>query len=115
MFQITCYVDDKNLGEVFKRLAGIGRNVTHIYMPNLDPKPNGQVRATARETQELLAKEITKRGWKEFKGPDVKDVLGKLGMPTSSYSYFIQQLVKAGFVKKGKMDGNIKSYVVVSK
>jgi hypothetical protein len=115
MFQIVFYCDDKNLGEAFKRLAGIARNVQHIYMPNLEAKANGQVRASASETQELIAKEITKRGWKEFKGPDLKDVLSKLGMPTSSYSYFAQQLVKAGFLKKGKLVGNVMNYTIVGK
>lgn len=113
MFQITFFVDDKNLGEAFKRLAGIARNLQHAYVPNLEPKRNGVIKHQG-DRYELLAKEIRKRGKESITGPEFREVADKLGMTTTSYSHYLQRLVEKGFLKKGKMDGNKLNYIVVA-
>ena len=115
MFRIEFYVDDKNLGEAFKRLAGIARNVQHVYIPNLESKANGRVHIKAKDTLEALAKEIHKRSLKEVTGPQMKEIVAKLGMNPTSYSHYVQGLVAAGFLKKGKIEGNAMNYIVTGK
>ena len=116
MFQITFFVDDKNLGEAFKRLAGIGRNVTHVYMPNLEGRPNGKLRVSSEDSMEMLTKEFHRRHLTEVNATVMKEVVGKLGFSPTSYSHFLQQLVKAGVLKKGaKKAGVPLAYIVTGK
>jgi hypothetical protein len=42
-------------GEAFKkRLAGIARNVSHNYVPNVEPASNGKMYTVAADTQEMF-------------------------------------------------------------
>jgi hypothetical protein len=105
MFRITFFVEDAKLGEAFKRLAGLARNVEHAYVPNAEPaKGNGKVRPTSADTLDLLTKELHKRRIETFRGPDLKHILTDVGLATSGYSHHLQKLVEAGVIKKGKVD-----------
>ena len=47
MFRISFFVDHKNLGQAFKRLVGIARDIEHAYVPNVEAKPNGKVHTSS--------------------------------------------------------------------
>ena len=116
MFQVICYVDDKNLGEAFKRLAGIGKNVSHVYMPNIEGKPNGRIKVSAEDSMEALTKEIHRRHLTEITAPVMREMVAKMGFSATSYSHFLQQLVKHGVLKKGKKEkGVLMPYIVTGK
>jgi hypothetical protein len=114
MFRITFFVEDKLLGEAFKRLAGVARNVEHAYVPNVEPagptKANG-TRLSAADTAQLIVNQLRKHKAETFQGPFMKQVLSELGMPSSSYSHRISTMVEAGLLKKGKpvVDGRAKT------
>lgn len=113
MFEIKFFVDDKNLGEAFKRLAGIARDVEHRYVPNLEPKANGQTNVSAADASDMILKELRKRKLDSFEAPAVKEIMAKLGMPVSSYSHRLAQMAEAGVLKKGKKEGMRITYHVV--
>lgn len=100
MFKITFYVDDKNLGEAFKRLSGVARNVEHAYVPNVESKPNGKLRTTAGSTGELFIKEMHKHKLTEVNAFAARKIIEGLGFARSSYSYVLKGLVKDGLLKK---------------
>ena len=119
MFQLKFFVEDKLLGEALKRLAGIARNVEHAYVPNVEPAKGPQnvnghgVRMSAADAQDLIMKHLHDHKVPSFQGPQMKNVLSELGMPTSSYSHYLQRLCDAGRLKKGKLTGNTMTYTVV--
>jgi hypothetical protein len=108
MFRITFFVEDKLLGEAFKRLAGVARNVEHAYVPNVDlaqpaAKTNGAGRITTTTVVEMLAAQLRKHKVEEFQGPFMRTILAELGMPPSVHQHRLAQMVKAGLLKKGKL------------
>lgn len=116
MFRLELFVDDKNLGEAFKRLAGIARDLKHYYVPNVEPRrANGSIKLSAGDAGELITKELRKRHIKEVKGPDIRAIVEHLGLTKSSYSHHIQKLVENGVLKKGKKEGNSMNYIVQDK
>lgn len=116
MFRIEAYVEDKNVGEVLKRLTGIAKNVTYNFTPNVESAPNGKLYQTAQSTIELLSKEIHKQKLTELTGPQFRDhIIKKLGMTVTSYSHYANALVQAGILKKGKKIQNAMLYTVTGK
>jgi hypothetical protein len=117
-FQVRFFCKDKDLGEVFKRLAGIAYDVEHAYVPNVGEhtsKANGKMSAKVVNATELFSKELHKRGTTNITGPEFKELVTKLGLATSSYSYFLQNLVRAGVLKKGKKEKNAMNYSLTGK
>jgi hypothetical protein len=100
MFRVEFYVDDKNLGEAFKRLAGLAKNINHNYVPNIESKANGKLHTAAVDTQELFVNEMKKRKLTQVNANAAREIMGSLGFSPSSYSYMLQGLLKAGHVKK---------------
>lgn len=115
MFKIEFYCEDKNLGEAFKRLSGIAMNVGHAYVPNLEKKPNGKVYQTSADTLEMLSKEIHKQGKTTIMGTEMRSIISEVGMNPNSYSHYINSLVNAGMLKKGKKIGTAVQYIVTGK
>ena len=115
MFRVSFFCTEKDLGEAFKRLTGIAKNLEHHYVPNVESKPNGRVYQTAADTIEMLTKELHKRKLIEIKGPEFKTLLGTLGMSTTSYSHYLGGLIQAGILKKGKKVRNTMTYIVTGK
>lgn len=102
MFRIEFFVDDKNLGEAFKRLAGIARNVSHAYVPNVETKRNGKMTSSASDSVELIMNEFRKRKVTEVNADVARSVIGDLGFNPNSYSYFLHKAIKLGLLSKGK-------------
>jgi hypothetical protein len=118
MFYITFFVDDKNLGEAFKRLTGIAMNVEHKYVPNVGKsKTNGTKPPTVKvqNATELFSKELHKQGKANFTGAEFRALVEKMNLNPRSYSYFLQNLVRAGVLKKGKREGNNMYYNLTGK
>lgn len=112
MFRIEFFVQDKDLGEAFKRLAGIARNLQHAYVPNLEPKSNGKMHVTGNDALELLMKEVRKRGLTTIRGKEFKAIVEKVGLTPASYGYFLKGLLDAGALKRGKKEGTGLNYLV---
>ena len=109
MFKLEFYVDDKNLGEAKKRLAGIARNLTDVYVPNLEPGDRGKkadghdrVKLTAADSRELFIKRLRERKLGDFKPRVARDVVSEMGFSPSSYSHFINEATKAGLLGRKK-------------
>lgn len=100
MFKIEFYVDDKNLGETFKRLAGVARNLSHTYVPNVEGRPNGKMHMAAEDSQELFLKEMSKRKLTQVNAAIAREIMTSMGFSPTSYSYMLQGLVKSGAIKK---------------
>jgi hypothetical protein len=116
MFRVSFFVDDARLGEAFKRLAGIARNVEHVYVPNVEAKTtraNGNIKTS--DAVEMFSKELHKRNITTITGPEFRDVVEKMGFNKTSYSHFLQKLVTAGVLKKGKMEQNSMRYTLTGK
>lgn len=111
MFRLEVFVEKKHLADVFERLTGIADVQSCAFVPNL-AKANGKINVTAGSYTELLTKELHKRNVTEIKGPDFKKLVVDLHMNPTSYSHHLQQLVKAGVMKKGKRAGNTTTYYV---
>jgi len=115
MFKLECFVKDKDMGEALKRLTGIAHELNHAYVPNIEAKPNGQIRQSAKDTLELLSNELHKQGLKEITGPGFRELVVKLKLNPTSYSHYLQTLVRQGYLKKGKQVGNTMFYNVTGK
>lgn len=107
MFRIEFFVDDKNLGEAFKRLAGIAKNVQHVYVPNVEGRPNGKVHMAAGDSQEMFVKEMRKRHWTEVDAAKARKLVADMGFSPTSYSYLLQGLVKSGAMTSKKIGKGI--------
>jgi hypothetical protein len=106
MFRINFFVDDKNLGEAFKRLAGIAKNLEHAYVPNVENKPNGKVGVSSPDSMMLIMKELRHRKVTEFNADVVRSVISDLGFKPEAYGYFLTRAHKAGLINKKKGLGN---------
>lgn len=100
MFRISFFVDDKNLGEAFKRLSGIAKNLEHVYVPNLESKSNGRMHMAAGDSQELFVNEMKKRKLTSVNAASAREIVKAMGFSPTSYSYMLQGLVKTGALKK---------------
>jgi hypothetical protein len=114
MFRLEVFVEKKHLADVFERLTGIADVQSCAVVPNMT-KANGAFKVTAGSYNELLTNEIHKRKLTEIKGPDFKKMVVELHMNPTSYSHHLQQLVKAGVLKKGKQIGTAMTYHVTGK
>jgi hypothetical protein len=103
MFRVEFYVDDKLLGEAFKRLSGIARNVQHNFVPNLEAKPNGKLHVAAADSIEAFIKTMKKHRWDEVDAAKAKTIVTEMGFSPTSYSYMLQGIVKAGLMTKRKI------------
>jgi hypothetical protein len=117
MFHLKMFVEDKHLGEVLKRLTGIALNVEHQYVPNVEKKsrPNGATNMKTVDAVELFSKELHKLGITTITGPEFRDVVVKIGLNRTSYSHFLQKLIEAGVLKKGKKEQNAMRYTLTGK
>jgi hypothetical protein len=100
MFKIEFFVDDKNLGEAFKRLAGIARNLSHVYVPNVEPRANSKMRLSAEDSSEMLVKEMAKRKLTELQANTAREIVVAMGMSPTSYSHVLNTAVRKGFMTK---------------
>lgn len=108
MFKIEFFVEDRFLGEAFKRLAGIARNLQHAYVPNVEAEPkakaaNGhapKVRVTAADSAALFMKELAKRRLVEFDAAKAREIAVGMGFSPTSYSYILKALGSQGLIKK---------------
>ena len=100
MFKIEFFVDDKNLGEAFKRLAGLARNLSHVYVPNVEPKANGKMHMSSEDSQQMFIKEMAKRKLTEVNAAMAREICTGMGFAPTSYSYMLQSLIRNGFMKK---------------
>jgi hypothetical protein len=115
MFKIEFYCEDKNLGEAFKRLSGIAMDVTHAYVPNLEKKADGKIYQTAVDSVDMLTKELHKQKLTEIMGPQMKEIVSKVGLNPASAAHYTQHLITAGVLKKGKKIRNTMQYIVTGK
>lgn len=100
MFRIEFYVDDKNLGEAFKRLSGLARNLNHNYVPNLQGKPNGKTHVSSVDSQEMFVKEMHKRKLTEVNSVSAREICTSMGFSPNSYSHMLISLQRAGVMKR---------------
>jgi hypothetical protein len=100
MFRITFFVDDKNLGETFKRLAGVARNIEHVYVPNLESKPNGKMYTAAENSQQMFVAEMHKRKLTQLNASMAREITASMGFSPTSYTYMLKGLIKAGVLKR---------------
>jgi hypothetical protein len=114
MFKVEFYVDDNRLGEVFKRLVGIGRNIQHAYVPNVEAKADGRLHMTAEESFDLLAKEMHRRKLTELTAKPAQEIMAAIGLSPRSYSYLLNNAVQHGFMTKRKINpkGNAMVYAL---
>jgi hypothetical protein len=99
MFKIEFYVDDKNLGETFKRLSGLAREITHSYVPNAVVDSGGRLKTTTENSLKLIENEIRKLGGTINAGK-MQEAIGTLGFSPASYSYFMQQMTKRKILRR---------------
>ena len=100
MFRIEFYVDDKNLGEAFKRLAGLAKNLQHNYVPNLESKSNGKMHVAVEDSREMFIKEMHKRKLTQVNAKIARELVQAMGFAGGSYSYMLQGLIRSGTLKK---------------
>ena len=115
MFRLEIFVQKKHLADVFERLTGIADVQSVAIVPNLDAKPNGKTYVKAGDTLDLFMQELRKHNTTEFTGSEFRQLVTDLHLNPTSYSHYLQSLVKAGAVKKGKQVGNTKTYHVMGK
>jgi hypothetical protein len=119
MFTLKITVKDKHIGEVLERLKGFADTLKVDYDMPAKPKPpsraNGEHYARSPDAIELLTLELHKRKVLQIKGPEFKAIVVGLGLPESSYSYYIAGLVKAGVLREHARIGTAKVYRVTGK
>jgi hypothetical protein len=112
MFEVKFFVTEKDLGEAFKRLTGLARDVSYHYVPNLEPKANGKVHMSAADSQEMFLKEMHKRKLTQVNANVARDICKEIGFAQTSYSYMLQGLQKTGVLKRS---GTPQKYVYTLK
>jgi len=100
MFEVQFYVTEKDLGEAFKRLTGIARNVTYHFVPNLEIKPNGKTYVAAGNSQEMFVKEMNKRKLTQINAKVAREITAAIGFSPTSYNYLLKGLTKSGVLKR---------------
>jgi predicted transcriptional regulator len=115
MFRVSFFCTEKDMGEVLKRLNGIAKDLNHSYVANVESRPNGKLKEIAGSRIELIQKELHKQKLTEVTGSQAKKLMEKVGLNPTSYSHFLQEMVKHGMLRKGKRDGNGMTYIVSEK
>jgi DNA-binding MarR family transcriptional regulator len=116
MFRIEFSAKDKDVGEALKRLHGLALQVEYAYIPdNVEALRNGKTSGGFGSSAELIIAELHKRKLTEITGVQAKEIIKALGMNPVSYSHHLQKMVKHGFLRKGKRDGNAMTYLVQGK
>jgi hypothetical protein len=111
MFKVSFFVDDKNLGEAFKRLTGVALNIEHAFVPNVEGRKNGKLRVSASDSTELLVNEMKKRKLTELTAGPAREIMVAMGMSPTSYSHILNQAVERGAMTKHKKPkGHAKVY-----
>jgi hypothetical protein len=112
MFRIELFVDDKNLADALRRLAGIGRDVRAIPVVNAEPAGRAGVAATSSgDIVELFRGWLTRHKKAEISADDARTFLREIGRSPNSRNYLLKQAVNAGLLRRtGK--GNASRYVV---
>jgi len=105
MFKVEFMVDDKHLGEAFKRLAGIAHEIEHHYIPNVVPAENGKVRVTASTSVELISQELKKLGG-TVDAHKMREAVSAAGFSPTSYSHFLHMMMQKKVLKKVIGDSN---------
>lgn len=113
MFRIELFVDDRNLADALRRLAGIGRDVRAIPVVNAEPAGRAGVAAASSSGDliDLLRGWLEKHKKKEMAAPDAVVFLREIGRSPNSRSYLLKQAVKAGLLRRVG-NGSASSYVV---
>lgn len=96
MFQITFFVEDHKLGEAFKRLAGVARDLKHQYVPNVE-LANGKAKVMG-DVVDLFMREAHNRKLSEFKASEARSIVESIGLAGSSYSHVLGKVREAGFI-----------------
>jgi len=115
MFKIDCFVKDKDVGEVLKRLTNIAMNVNYVFVPNVESASGGKVYQTSKDATDMMSKELYKRKLTEITGPEFKAMIMKLGMNPTSVHHYIGGLLAAGVLKKKQKVKNTMLYTVTGK
>ena len=80
MFRISFFVDDKNLGEVLKRLDGLTYDTKHVYMLGsqtaVNSKPNGRGEAALN----WIANALHSQHKSVILGTEIRTIVEKVGL-----------------------------------
>ena len=63
----------------------------------------------------MLTKELHKQKITEIMGPQMKAIVSKVGLNPASAAHYVQHLIRAGILKKGKKVQNTMQYIVTGK
>src|SRR5215813_13205051 len=105
MFKISFFVDDKNLPHVLRAVGGRVMDLSVVPVVNAvqetdkrgRPKPNGKLKQDAGHTLGLFCKELKKAS--VINVETAKAAATRAGGSATSYSYYLQQAVKANLIK----------------
>lgn len=92
------------------RLSGLAKDLKVLPVVNAETTRNGEIRPAAKNNLDLVEKELRGRGDVPITPDLMREVCTKTGNRPTSYSYFLQQLVKAKVLKKGGKVGNMMRY-----
>lgn len=107
MFKVTFLCDDKYLADILRSLAGKARNVEPVPVVNVAQGANGHLKQDAEHTLGLFLKELRKQGGdaKSVNALHARAATSACGLSPTSYSYFLQNAIKKGLLKKGPKPG----------
>lgn len=107
MFKVNFLVDDRYLAEVLRGVAGKARNLEVVPVVNALEGANGHVKQDAEHTLGLFLKELKKQGGdaKSVNALHARAATSACGLSPTSYSYFLQNAIKKGLLKKGPKPG----------
>jgi hypothetical protein len=114
MFRVSFICDDKKLHVALRSLVGMAVGAPEAVPVVNAVKRNGKAQpAGSGDTAEMFAKYAKEKRLIKFKANELREFCKTIGVSPTSYSYFAQQLRKAGKIKKHG-NGSASHYTVVA-
>lgn len=101
MIRLECYIEEKHVGTVMQRVAGLVKEPQWLPVINVEKKPNGKLaQATNGELVEMFRKWLSKQGVSTVNSVGGRAFLESIGQPAERVGYLMARAQEYGVIKR---------------
>ena len=113
MVRFGFFCDDKHVVDILRALAGRAKGLEIVPVNVVQKGAGGPKGSNREETINMFVNALRKTGKQDFTGPEVREVVQKMGWSPTAYSHYINGAVAFKLLRKGKKSGNTLTYHLV--
>jgi len=116
MIRLECFIEEKNVGNVMQRIAGLVKEPQWHPVVNVAKKPNGKLeQATNGDLVAMFDKWLQEKKIKGTNAAGARMFLESIGQPPGRASYLLQRAQAYGVIKKKPGGANKTAIYMVRK